>query len=166
MNSLMEQFSPLLDATMELRGDLLSVLTDDDLAFRLPGGNISLGELCRESGEIEHSYIEGFKTFQQDFNYRHTDPAVIRQVSALGAWLDTLDQELVAVLNALSEEDLQKPIDRGYGFTPTVVMNFHTYREAVLIFYAKAHIYVRALDKKVPGKWAWWICNFADFPTT
>lgn len=165
MNSLMEQQSELLESTMELRRDLLSVLTDADLAFRLPGRNGTLGELCRESGEIEQAYINGFKHFKQDFDYRHPDPAVTTQVDKLRAWLESLDKDLVETLKALDEADLQKPVDRGYGFAPSVTMNFHIYREALLIFYAKANVYLKALDKRVPGKWAWWIGDFADFPT-
>jgi len=44
-----------------------------------------------------------------------------------------------------------------------VIQNFHVYREALLIFYAKAHLYVKALNKSVPGKWRWWIGDRMDY---
>jgi hypothetical protein len=92
MNSLMEQQSALLEADQELRRDLIDVLTEDDLAYKLPGNTLVLGELCREMGEIEQSYIDSFKTFKHDFSYRHNDPAVLSSVAALNAWYDTLDR--------------------------------------------------------------------------
>ncbi len=163
MNSLMQQMGGILKSTQDLRRQMLSVLTDEDLAFRLPGDNTTLGELCQEMGEVQHAYIQGFKTRQQDFSYRHDDAAVTTSVAALGAWYDALDAELVAALEALSEDDLQKPVDRGHGFAPPVMTNFHVYREALLIFYAKADVYIKALGKHVPGMWAWWIGNRADW---
>jgi hypothetical protein len=162
MNSLMQEQAGLLASTQELRRDLLSVLTDADLAYKLPGRNLTLGALCQEMGEIEQSYIDSFKTFKQDFSYRHA-AEVAASVEKLKAWYDALDHDLKAALEGLGEDDLQKAIDRGYGFTPTVTMNFHIYREALLIFYAKAHLYVKALEKSVPGKWRWWIGDRMDY---
>src|SRR5688572_9609313 len=140
MNSLLQQNGELLRSTQELRRDLLTVLTDDDLAYKLPGRNMTLGALCQEMGEDQRAYIEGFKTFRQDFSYRHPDGRVATSVEALRAWYEELDRELDDALNALSEDDLQRPVERGYGFAPTVTMNFHIYREALLIFYAKVHL--------------------------
>lgn len=163
MNTLMQQHGELLRSTQELRRDLLSVLVDEDLAYKLPGNNITLGALCQEMGEFQQSYIDGFKQFKQDYLYRHNDPSVATSVASLSAWYDALDRELNAVLEGLSEDDLQKTIDRGYGFNPGVIQNFHVYREALLIFYAKAHLYVKALNKSVPGKWRWWIGDRMDY---
>lgn len=162
MNRLMTEHSPLLESTQERRHELLSILTDDDLGYALPG-NLTLGALCREMGEMQHSYVESFKTFKQDYFYRHPDPAVETSVAALSAWFDALDAELKAALNALSDDDLDKTIDRGFGYAPTAQMNFHVYREALLIFYAKAHLYVKALGKRVPGNWPYWIGDRPDW---
>lgn len=163
MNSLMQQQAGLLASTQVLRRQLVSVLSDDDLAYKLPGNNLTLADLLLEMGEVQQSYIDSFKTFKQDFDYRHADKAVMSSVAALGAWYDRLDAELTAALEALGEDDLPKPIDRGHGFAPTVTMQFHIYREALLIFYAKAHIFVKALEKRVLGQWQWWIGDRADY---
>lgn len=163
MNSLMQQHAGLLSSTQELRRDLMDVLTDDDLAFALPGDNITLGALCLEMGEIERAYIEGFRTFKQHFNYRHADLSIATSVDRLKAWYAELDQDLRLALEELREEDLDRPIDRGHNYTPTATMNFHVYREALLIFYAKVDLYLKALGKRVPGKWRWWIGNRADW---
>ncbi|NDJ77869.1 MAG: hypothetical protein GYB65_16590 [Chloroflexi bacterium] len=163
MNSLIQQFGDILKSTQELRNDLMTVLTDDDLAYQLPGRNGTLGELCREMGDIQQAYIEGFKTFKQDFMGHQAGPEYATQVNKLKAWYDELDQALLAVLEGLSEEDLQQPVDRGHGFAPPALLNFHIYREALLIFYAKVHIYLKALEKSVPGRWQWWIGDKADW---
>jgi hypothetical protein len=162
MNTLMEQQSDLLKSTQELRNNLMNVLVDEDLALSLPGANPSLGALCREMGEIEQSYIDSFKQFKQDFSYSH-DPSVETSVEKLKAWYTALDAELESALGKLSNDDLEKTIDRGHGFAPTVVMQFHIYRESLLIFYAKLDVYIKALGKTVPGQWQWWIGNKADY---
>jgi hypothetical protein len=163
MNSFMRENAAMLASLQELRPDLLSILADADLAYKLPGRNGTLGELCLEMGEVEQSYIDSFKNFKQDFSYRHPDKAVLTSVEKLKSWYDKLDRELQAVLEGLSDDDFQKTIDRGYNFTPSVVTNFHIYREALLIFYSKAHLYTKALNKNVPGKWRWWIGDRADY---
>lgn len=153
MNSLLESEFPL-HATQSLRYDLLQRLTDSDLAYKLPGDNPTLGELCRESGEIEYSYIQSFKTGKLDWSYRNPEPAIVTSVSRLQAWYTTLDNEFEAVIRAFSEDDLHhQQIDRGHGFTPSRYVQFQIYREALLIFYAKAIVYLRALQKPISDQW-------------
>jgi len=152
----------VLSATQELRRQLLAVLADADLGFRPVDGCLTLGELCREIGEVQHAYIDSFRTFRIDFSYRH-DPAVSRSVERLTAWYEQLDRELAAVLEGLEEADLARSVDRGDGFAPPVTAQFHIYREALLIFYAKAHVYLKALGKQVTGPWQWWIGDRADY---
>ena len=84
-------------------------------------------------------------------------------MAALAAWYARMDDELQHVLEALSEEDLSRSVDRGHGFAPPATVQFHIYREALLIFYAKAHVYLKALGKGVPGRWQWWIGDRADY---
>jgi len=56
MNTLIEEEFPLHE-TQSLRYDLMAALTDADLGYKLPGDNPTLGELCREMDDMEHSYI-------------------------------------------------------------------------------------------------------------
>lgn len=153
MNSLVESEFPLHQAQSE-RYELMKTLTDSDLAYKLPGDNPTLGELCREIGEAEYNYIQSFKTFKHDQLYRNTDPELATSVARLQAWYVTLDQEFEAVIREFSDDDLHhEQIDRGHGFTPSLYVQFHIYREALLMFYAKASVYLKALQKTVSEEW-------------
>jgi len=153
MNSLVENEFPLHE-TQRLRYDLLQTLTDSDLAYKLPGDNPTLGELCREFGDVEYSYIQSFKTFQHDWSYRTTAPELATSVARLQAWYTTLDHEFESVVRGFEEDDLHhKQIDRGHGFTPPPAVQFQIYHEALLMFYAKASVYLKALQKTVNDQW-------------
>src|SRR5699024_2812716 len=116
----------------KLRYDLMNALTDNDLVYKLPGRNPTLGELCREMGETEHRYIQSFKTFTHDWSYQNTEPEMATRVERLKAWYKALDEEFESVLRGFSDEDLhQKQIARGQGFTPSPFVQFHIYREAI-----------------------------------
>lgn len=157
MNSLIENEFPLPE-TQKLRYDLLAALADSDLAYKLPGDNPTLGELCREMGEIEHAYIESFKTMTMDWSYRNTDAGLATSVERLTAWYKTLDDAFETVLRTYSEDDLRdKQIDRGDGFAPSAHTQFEIYREAIMMFYAKASVYLKALQKPVSDQWQAWI---------
>src|SRR3989442_3623274 len=87
----------------ELRGELMGILDDDDLAYRVTGTGVSLGALCREIGEMEHSYVQSLRTFRQDFGYRNPDPLLETSVTALTSWYPALDRELASALEGQSE---------------------------------------------------------------
>jgi hypothetical protein len=153
VNSLIESEFPL-HLAQRVRYDLLDVLTDVDLAYKLPGDNPTLGELCREFGEIEHSYLQSFKTFRLEWASGSAEPALAGSVAALRAWWRALDDEFESVVRGFSEDDLhQKQIDRGGGFTPSPFVQFQIFREAILIFCAKASVYAKALQKYVSDDW-------------
>ena len=146
----------LLHMTQAIRAELMAALSDADLAFRLPGDNPTLGALCREMGQVEQSYIDSFRTLKQDWNYPAVDPALETSVTRLIAWYQALDQDLETALTALQDTDLQATfVERG--FPMPLGAQFHTYREALLIFYAKASCYLRAMSKPLPGQMRGWI---------
>lgn len=155
MNSLTNQFE-LLNASVKLRDLLLDASTTSDLAFAVQG-NPTLGELFRELGEVQHSYIEAFKTFKQDFDYRHPDPSIATDKARLGERFKTLDADIESAVNSLAQEDIDsKIIVRPHWQAPVTVM-FHTYRECFLIFAAKVSVYFRALGKPLPDQVLWWM---------
>jgi hypothetical protein len=145
-----------------LRNELMELLTDDDLSYRPGATAFSLGELCREIGDIEHSYVEALRTFQQDFDWRNPDPLMGRSVGALREWYADLDRRLAIALEALTEDEVtNRRVTRHdfdvEEFSPGPRQELDVYREALLIFYGKVSIYLRAMDKTLSGHWQAWI---------
>ncbi|MBX7235788.1 MAG: hypothetical protein K1X65_15475 [Caldilineales bacterium] len=156
MNTILRDQYPLFEHYQALRSQMLDLLTDDDLAFAFPA-NPTLGELCREIGEIEHCYVESFRTFSLSFDFRADDPALERNLARLREWFAQLDADLHSAISALSDEDCEnRLIDRG-GWRIPSRMQLEIYKEALLIFYGKASVYLKALDKPRTEQWSEWI---------
>lgn len=141
MNRVMREVFPIVLLNVELRDQIPALITDEELAFRPHARTRSLGELCREMGEVEQSYIDSFRTFRQDFSYRVNDPSIEGSVEKLTAWWHDLDRRFKDAVERLSDEDIAgKKIDRGPDFQPTVDIQLHDYREALLVFCGKASV--------------------------
>lgn len=156
MNRFMEEQWPMFEGTHAMRTALLDSLSDADLKFSPGGKNMTLGALCRAMGEIEQSYIQSLKTLKQDFSYRNTDPDLDCRGSKIKAWYDKLDGEMKAALAAFSDDDMKKTVDRG-GFSPSVETQLQIYLQALLIFFGKATIFIRAMDRELPKQFQEWI---------
>lgn len=157
MNSLLTNTYPTFRLYQALRAQLMDLLVDEDLRFTPGGENPPLGALCVEIGEVEHAYIQSFVTFRIDFGYRNPEPALATSVSRLAAWYQELDAELEAAVAALSDEEIKtRQIDRG-DWSTTLPMQLEVYKEALLIFYGKASVYLKALGKPRPPQWQEWI---------
>ena len=146
----------ILHQTQAIRGELMNILSDADLTFKLPGSNPTLGAICRESGQVEQSYIDSFRTLKQSFAYRGVDPTLDTSVAKLNDWFQRLDADLEAALIALKDKDTQTTVVER-GFPMPLGAQFHTYREALLIFYGKATCYLRAMDRPLPKQMSGWI---------
>ncbi len=149
MNRYMQEKWPWIEGTNGMRLPLLEILSDADLAFNPGGQNVTLGALFREMGEIEHSYNQSLKTFRQDWSYRNTEAGLERSVSRLKEWFQTLDEEMKATVSALSDEDLMKTVDRG-GYSMPVELQLDVYLQALLIFFGKATVYLKVMNKTLP----------------
>ncbi len=154
MNSLMTEQGEWLKAMHGLRGQLLDALTDADLRFSLPG-NLTLGETFREEAEIERSYADSFKTFKQAFELGTSDPALATDLAKLKAYFKSVDTDLMANIDALSEDDIKKNIERSFSLDAK--MQVAVYIQAVLIFFGKITVYYRAMPKPLPENWKAWI---------
>jgi hypothetical protein len=114
--------------------------------------------LCREIGETERSYIASFQTFTQDFSYRTPDPAIEHSLNVLKFWYTELDRDLRAAVERLTDEDIAtRTIDRGGGFRLPPSTQLIFYQEALLIFYGKVSVYLKALGRTLPEQWQVWI---------
>src|SRR6266478_50345 len=129
MNDSVKEVWGFIEGTNAMRVPLLDALTDADLAFSPGGLNMTLGGLLREMGEVEYSYIQSLKTFKQDWSYHNREAGLESSVARLKAWFQTLDDELKATVDAFSDEDLQKTIDRG-GFSAPVELQLDVYLQA------------------------------------
>lgn len=144
-----------VEGTHKMRTELLDALSDADLAFSPGGQNPPLGALCREMGEIEHSYVQSLKTFKQDWSYRNTEPGIENSVDKLRAWYQAMDDEFLAIAEGLSAEDLNKTIDRGFEIP--VSFQIDVYIQALLIFFGKVTVYLRAMNRPLPQTIQQWI---------
>jgi hypothetical protein len=110
---------------------------------------MTLGALCRQVGETEYSYTQSLKTFKQDWSYRNMEADLESSVARLRAWFQTLDEEMKAAVSALADEDAKKTIDRG-GYMMPVELQIDVYLQALLIFFGKATVYLKAMNKTLP----------------
>jgi hypothetical protein len=137
-----------------LRDQLLTWLTDPDLSYKLPGQNPTFGGLFEEMGCIQQVYTQSFKTSKMDWTCCDSKPESTTSVAHLKAWFAKLDADMVAAVSSLSQEDIQnRQIDRGGGFAPNPFVQIQVYHEALLIFFARASVYLKALDKPVSDQW-------------
>lgn len=155
MSRFMQEQWPIFEGTHTLRTQLMDLLSDADLAFNPGGQNMSLGALCREMGEIEYSYMESIKTLKQDWSYRNSEAGLDGSVTRLKAWYDTLDASFKAALEPLSDEDMQKTVERGFSVSREYQMQI--YLQALLIFFGKAVIYLKAMNRPLTQQLKDWI---------
>ncbi len=149
MNRSMQEKWPWLEEVRGMRSQLLDMLSNADLAFSPGGQNSTLGALVRKMGDIEYAYIQSLKTGLQDWSYHNTEAGVESDITRLKAWFQALDEEMQATISAFSNEDLKKTVKRG-EFNSTVEREVDHYGEALLIFFGKATIYLKAMNKPVP----------------
>ena len=156
MNRYMEEKWSWVEGSHDMRTQIIDSLSDADLAFTPGGTAMTLGALFREWGEIEHSYVQSLKTFTQDWNYRNTEPGLESSISRLKAWFEQLDTEMKNVVSAFSDDDLKKTVDRS-GYPAPVEMQLEVYLQALLIFFGKASIYLRTMNRPLPGSLEQWV---------
>ena len=141
--------------THKVRDGMLDTLTDADLRFSPGGTNMTLGALCKEMGEVEHSYIQSLKSLRQDWSYRNREQGLDENVSKLKAWMQTLDDELSKVVAEMNDDDLKKTVDRGFPIQ--VETQLQIYLQALLIFLGKATIFLKVLGKPLTKELRDWI---------
>lgn len=158
MNSIIKKHYPIFEMYQALRDQLMEILDDADLNFRPGGENPTLGALCVQMGEVEQAYVDSFRTFKQDFSFRIEEPGLAGSPERLQAWFQELDKELKSAVAALSEDDIDnRVIDRGGDFQLRPHVQLEVYKEALLIFYGKVDVYLKAMGKARPEQWQDWI---------
>ena len=156
MSSFMQEKWSMYEATHGMRDEVLDTLTDADLAFNPGGANMTFGALWREMGEVEYAYVQSLKNFVQDFSYKNSE--VGNAVAGLKAWLQSLDAEMKAALEGYSEDDWNKQIKRDSGYETPVEFQMEIYLQALLIFFGKVSVYLKAMNKPLTQAmkdWVW-----------
>jgi hypothetical protein len=141
-----------------MRDHVLTVVSDADLAYKLPGQNPTLGELLVELGDIEGIYSHSFETLTLDWAHRQLPPPAPITIASLQDWFAAQDAAMSTALSRFTEEDLHVDrIDRGHGFIASPHVQHMIYREAVYIFYGKLSVYLKALERDAGEEWAAWV---------
>jgi hypothetical protein len=140
--------------SQSLRDELLTNSSDADLEFRPGGSNKTLLELFAELGEIQGAYTRAFREFRLRFDL--SAPYNLKTVADLTSWFSSLDAEMLAALEELSDADFERVVPRDTHHIPVGTL-FYTFREAVLIVCAKVNIYFHALGKPIPAHNRNWI---------
>jgi hypothetical protein len=156
MSSLSQEKWSWIEGTHGMRGELLNSLGDAELAFSPGGQNVTLGELFVEIGDIEYSYTQSLKTFEQDWSYHNAEEGVQSHVSQLSEWFQVLDGAMKTVVDELTDDDVNREIKRN-GFSVPVGLQLDIYMQALLIFLGKATIYFRAMNKPLSKQIQDWI---------
>lgn len=157
MNKFATEQWPMFEGTHKMRDAMLDTLSDSDLAFSPGGANMTLGALCREMGDVERAYLQSVKTLKQEWTERNTEAGIEGSVKRLKAWLQELDAELGRVVTGMSDEEMKRGVDRG-GFSVPVEVQLQIYLQAVLIFFGKATVFLKAMSKpltKEIREWIW-----------
>ena len=141
-----------------MRDHLLTLVSDADLAYELPGRNPTLGEILVELGNVQGVYTHSFATFTLDWSHRQLAPPEPMSVAGLRQWFDAQDAAMEEALSRFSTDELHVDrIDRGHGFVASPFVQHQIYREAVYIFYGKLSVYLNALEIDAGPEWAAWV---------
>ncbi len=157
MNRLLQEKWPWIEGTHDMRTQLIDILADADLAFSPGGQNVTLGALIREMAETEYSYIQSLKTFKQDWSSSNIDADLETSLDRIKAKYQSLDDEMKVTISGLSDEDITKTVDRGGGFSMPLDLQLDVYLQALLIFFGKATVYLRAMNRAYPAQIQEWI---------
>ena len=133
-----------------MRNGALERLSDADLNFSPGGDNLTLGELFKQVGEHQYSYIQSLITRKQDWSYRQDDPGLATSLTKLTHWFDQLDRQMQEVVNGFDRSDLEKPVDRTNGSIRSIMSQLDIYTQMMLIFLGKIVIYFKAMPKPLP----------------
>ena len=100
-----------------MRDHLVTVVSDADLAYKLPGRNPTLGELLVEMGDIEGVYTHSFETFTLDWAHRQLPHSAPVTIASLQDWFEAQDDAMNSALSRFTEEELHVDrIDPGHAF--------------------------------------------------
>ncbi len=94
---------------------------------------------------------------KQDWSSSNINADLETSLDRIKAQYQALDDEMKATISALSDEDITKTVDRGGGFSMPLDLQLDVYLQALLIFFGKATIYLKAMNKPYSVQIQEWI---------
>lgn len=88
-----------------MRDHLLTLVSDADLDYKLPGQNPTLGGQLVEFGNLEGVYTHSFATYTLDWSHRELPPPAPITVASLRAWFDAQDAAMKDALDRFTDEE-------------------------------------------------------------
>jgi len=114
MNSL---FDEEIRGHHSMRDHLLTVISDADLNYKMPGNNPTLGGLLVDMGDLQGVYTHSLEAFTLDWAQRQLPPPTPITIDNLKTWFNAQDHAMKRALDRFTEAELQiERIDRGSGF--------------------------------------------------
>ena len=142
MNRLMKRYPELMELNQKLRRDVLDAISDEDLGHTLGGDTLSLAELPLQQNRWKDDYVQAWSTLE----LRHGSQSAPEQQTVVGfkLWFGSIEQDIRTTLEAMSDEELSRPVKRGTYSLPLEITAC-TYRESLIIFAGKASLYLHSL---------------------
>ena len=158
MSTMNNLFDEEIRGHHSMRDHLLTLVSDADLDYKLPGQNPTLGQVLLELGDVQGVYTHSFATLTLDWTHREVPAPASITIASLRAWFDAQDDAMKRALDRFTDEELRiDRIDRGHGFIASPFVQHEIYREAVYIFYGKLSVYLKALERDAGPEWAAWV---------
>ncbi|MCU0476910.1 MAG: hypothetical protein MUC99_12530 [Anaerolineae bacterium] len=145
----------IAEAFHDMRAKLVGSLTEADLVYALPN-NPTLGEQLADFLGIEAFYAQSFASLEQDWK-AYQRPAALQTPADYLTAFDGSFAKLKTALSAYRPDQGQAVTVKRGDWEPTLVQQFDTYAQAVLIVFGKLDIYIKALGKPLPERWADWV---------
>ena len=137
----MKRYPELMELDQKPRRDVLGAISDEDLGHTLGGDTLSLAELLLQQSRWEDDYVQAQSTLE----LRHGSQSAPEQQTVVGfkLWFGGIEQNIRTTLEAMSDEELSRPVKRGTYSLPLEITAC-TYRESRLIFAGKASLYLHS----------------------
>ena len=153
MNSEKENFLRTWENEFKTTLKVLKAYPEGRQNFRPHEISRSAREIAKTIAGEEKAVVLGVISGNMDFSVMTSVPEDMKE---LIEWYERSHKEMVHKYNELSDEDLKKTIDRG-SFSPTIDVQLQVYLQALLIFFGKATIFVKAMNKPLPQPFQEWI---------
>ncbi|MBW4437679.1 MAG: hypothetical protein KME04_11125 [Pleurocapsa minor GSE-CHR-MK-17-07R] len=157
MNHIEPMLMGVITETVEMRDQVLGLISDQDLGLSLGGDNPPFALEWALLAETQRHYTDALRTFRMTWEGYAPNMADAQSVASLKAVFARQDAEMDAVLNGLSADDVaSRQVDHG-EWQQSVDIHMSVYREALLIFLSRAVVHLRFLRKPIPEKIQLWI---------